>query len=144
VAESNESDNCAVTGATVRVTAPDLRVTELSNPPSRVVRGSRFEVQDVTRNVGGAAATEQTTTSYRLSADARKSAGDIRLVGTRAVPDLEAGVSSTGRRLVRVPSTTPVGDYYLIACADESRVVLEGNERNNCRVSTFTVRVRAS
>jgi hypothetical protein len=144
VAESIESDNCAVTGATVRVTAPDLRVTELSNPPSRVVRGSRFEVQDVTRNVGGAAATEQTTTSYRLSADARKSAGDFRLVGNRAVPELEAGVSSTGRRLVRVPSTTPVGDYYLIACADESRVVLEGNERNNCRVSTFTVRVRAS
>jgi hypothetical protein len=43
-----------------------------------------------------------------------------------------------------VPAATPAGNYYLIACADESRAVLEGDERNNCRVSTFTVRVRAS
>jgi hypothetical protein len=45
---------------------------------------------------------------------------------------------------VTVPSTTASGTYYLLACADDTRVVVESNERNNCFASSTTVNVTSS
>jgi len=141
VTEWDETDNCAVSSATLQVTAPNLRVTVLSNPPSSVVRGRTIQVQDSTRNVGLAPA-GASVTRYRLSLDGKLSAGDVLLTGARAVAALAAGATSTGAKTVRVPASTTVGRYRLLACADDTKLVSEGSEGDNCRASTFTVRVK--
>lgn len=141
VAEWDETDNCAVSATTLQVTAPNLRVTALANPPSSVRRGATMRVKDSTRNVGTAGA-GKSVTRYLLSLDGRRSASDVLLGGTRSVAALGAGVTSTGSRSVRVPASTAVGTYRLLACADDTKRVSEGNERDNCRASTFTVRVK--
>jgi subtilase family serine protease len=140
VAEWDEADNCAVSATTLQVTAPNLRVTALSNPPSSVRRGRTMRVQDSTRNVGTAKA-GTSVTRYLLSLDGRRSAGDVLLAGTRSIAALAPGATARGAVTVRVPSSTPVGKYRLLACADDTKRVAEGNERDNCRASTFTVRV---
>ncbi|HET8959896.1 CARDB domain-containing protein, partial [Nocardioides sp.] len=136
VTEWDETDNCAVSTATLQVTAPNLRVTALSNPPSSVVRGRTMQVQDSTRNVGLAPA-GTSVTRYRLSLDGRLSAGDVLLAGERSVTALAAGATATGSKTVRVPTSMPVGTYRLLACADDTHLVSEGSESDNCRASTF-------
>ena len=42
-----------------------------------------------------------------------------------------------------IPSATPAGSYYLLACADNGKVVVETDETNNCRVSGGKVTVAA-
>ena len=100
-----------------------------------------MQVRDSTRNVGTAGA-GKSVTRYLLSLDGRRSARDVLLAGTRSVTALAAGATSTGSKTVRVPSSTPVGTYRLLACSDDTRRVSEGNERDNCRASTFAVRVK--
>ncbi len=141
VTEWDETDNCAVSTDTLQVTAPNLRVTALSNPPSSVVRGRTMQVQDSTRNVGLAPAVASVT-RYRLSLNGTLDAGDVLLTGARSVSALAPGASATGSKTVRVPASMPVGTYRLLACADDTRLVAEGSESDNCRASTFTVRVR--
>ena len=40
-----------------------------------------------------------------------------------------------------VPNNTPAGSYFVIACADDARQVVESDENNNCRPSTGQVQV---
>ena len=141
VTEWDETDNCAVSTATLQVIAPNLRVTALSNPPSSVRRGRTMQVQDSTRNVGLAPAGESVT-RYRLSLNGTLGAGDVLLTGARSVTALAPGAKATGSKTVRVPASMPVGRYRLLACADDTRLVSEGSEGDNCRASTFTVRVK--
>jgi subtilase family serine protease len=63
------------------------------------------------------------------------------LTGTRPVPALEPGAVSTGTVTVTVPTTTTVGTYYLLACADGQAVVAESNEANNCIASGIVVEI---
>src|SRR4030095_1935474 len=42
---------------------------------------------------------------------------------------------------VTLPSTTALNTYYLLACADDTGVVAELDDGNNCRASATTVRV---
>jgi subtilase family serine protease len=40
---------------------------------------------------------------------------------------------------VTIPTATPQGTYYLLACADDLAAVVELDETNNCRASTNAV-----
>jgi hypothetical protein len=42
---------------------------------------------------------------------------------------------------VRVPTTTPTGSYFVLACADWKKVVTERDEGNNCRASATKVTI---
>ena len=112
----------------------------MSNPPATIKRGASFAVTDTVTNQGGSTA-GASTTRYFLSTDAVKSSGDPSLTGSRAVPALAAGASSTGTVTIRVPKATPAGTYVLIACADQPSVVAESNEGNNCLGAAATVKV---
>src|SRR4029453_7459977 len=46
------------------------------------------------------------------------------------------GGTSSGGITVVVPTTTPVGSYFLMACADDAHQVVEIEGNNNCRPST--------
>jgi uncharacterized repeat protein (TIGR01451 family) len=134
-----DATNNSVT-ARVRVRGPDLVTTAVSDPPGTAAAGAAFAVTDTVRNRGFSAAGE-TITRYYLSADAERGAGDLRLQPTRAVPALAPNAESTGTVTVRVPAGAAAGAYYLLACADDRRVVDELNERNNCAASAARVTI---
>jgi hypothetical protein len=121
----------------------DLIETAVSNPPSTVAPGGSFSVTDTARNQGSAGA-GASTTRYHLSLDTTKGAGDVLLTGTRAVPALAAGNSSTGTVTVTVPGATAPNTYFLLACADDLGVVTESAEGNNCIASATTVQVQGT
>jgi subtilase family serine protease len=54
---------------------------------------------------------------------------------------LAPGASSSASITVTVPSSTPLGTYDLLACADDQKVVAETNEANNCRAAAMQVSV---
>jgi hypothetical protein len=119
----------------------DLVETSVSNPPARVRRGGHFTVTDTVTNQGGTAAGPSVTT-YFLSADPVKSAADRSLDGRRRVSALPAGASSTGSVSVRVPTGTPRGTYFLLACTDQTAAVSESSDSNNCRAAMTSVIVQ--
>jgi subtilase family serine protease len=121
-------------------TAPDLAVSALSNPPASAAAGGSFSVTDTTANQGTATA-GASTTRFRLSLDSTITSADPLLTGSRAVPTLVAGGSSSGTTTVTIPLSLTPGTYYLGACADDLGAVAESNETNNCRASTTTIQV---
>ena len=120
------------------IAAPDLRVTAVGNPPANATLGSTFAVTDTVRNEG-TAATGASTTRYYLSLDTLKGSGDVRLTGTRAVGSLASGAQSAGTANVTVPSATKPGAYFLLTCADDTNVIVETDEADNCRSAVTKV-----
>lgn len=140
VAESNENNNCLAAGV-ISITAPDLRQTQLNNPPTTARRGASFVVRDTTENAGNGLAAASTT-HYYLSLDKAKNSGDIRLTGSRSVPQLARSTSSGGTANVTVPAAAALKTYYLLSCADDPRTVnFETSESNNCRASAGAIRI---
>jgi len=123
------------------VSPADLRVTAVTVSPSIVAPGSKLSITDTVVNQGDALA-GASTTPYYLSSDSQKGAGDLLLSGARTVPSLAAGASSTGTvPSVVVPAATPLGEYHVLACADDSGAVIQANESNNCLASAATIQV---
>jgi subtilase family serine protease len=127
----------------VEVTAPDLVEPTLTDPPSLVVWSGSFPVTDTVENVGNGPS-GGSTTRYYLSLDTLRNGGDIYFSATRTVLRLAPGAISSGTVTLSVTSSTPLGTYYLLACADDERAVIESNETNNCVASATTVEVTVS
>jgi subtilase family serine protease/subtilisin family serine protease len=125
VLETDEDNN--VRGAPLQV-GPDLIVASLTAPLAADI-GAGFTVTETTKNQGGGAAGTSTTVFY-LSADSALGPGDISL-GSRAVPGLAPGTSSSGSATLVVPAGTPAGNYYLLARADGADAIGESVESNN-------------
>jgi len=141
VTEVDETNNCKASGTQVKVTRPDLVMMLVSNPPLTAAPGTSFSVTDTIKNQGEVAS-GVSTTRYYLSTDQGKGSGDKLLTGTRSVASLVAGASFPGPALtVTIPSTTSLGTYHLLACADDIGVATESNEANNCLASSGLVRV---
>ena len=137
VPEINENNNCKASATQVTVSGPDLIETAVSNPPTTLTTGGTFSVTDTAQNTGSAAAAASTT-RYYLSTTTFKSGSSILLTGSRAVPSLAPAATSNGNGSVTVPSTLPSGTYFLLACSDDTKLVLETNESNNCKASATT------
>jgi parallel beta-helix repeat protein len=141
--ESNEADNCRASTTTVQVGRPNLVMTALGSPPTAVALGGTFPVTDTVQNDSLYPASASRV-QYYLSLDTVKGTTDKLLSGFRAVPILAAGATSSGGILgtiLVVPTNTPPGSYFLMACADDGRQVVESDENNNCRPSTGKVEV---
>jgi hypothetical protein len=139
VPETNESNNCKASATKVTVSGPDLIESALSNPPPTALPGSTFSVTDTAQNAGSAAA-GASTTRYYLSTTTSKSGARL-LNGSRAVPSLAPSATSSGTVTVTVSAGTAGGTYFLLACADDTLVVPETNESNNCKASATQVTV---
>ena len=83
-------------------------------------------------------------TRYYLSLNGSKDAGDVLLTGTHAVPALAAGASHSGTVTVTIPATTPLNNYVVLACADDTLVVTETVETNNCLAASGVAAVRVT
>jgi subtilase family serine protease len=139
VVETNEGNNCVASATPiVTVTRPDLVEHAVTAPPVTKARGATFAMSDTAQNLG-AVASAPSVTRYYLSLDAVKSAGDILLIGARAVPALAAGGSHSATVTLTIPTTTPLNSYFLLACADDLSAVIETNEGNNCGASPTAV-----
>jgi hypothetical protein len=140
VVESGETNNCRASKTLVNVKAPDLIESALSNPPAIAKPGSSFAIKETVQNVGNDIAGLSATRFY-LSLDTVRNNGDLLLSGGRSVPALKPGISSTGASSVTLPTTTLSGNYFLLACSDDGKVIPESSETNNCKASAATVQV---
>jgi subtilisin family serine protease/subtilase family serine protease len=129
--ETSETNNTY--SRTINIGA-DLDITAMS-APSGAGAGQTIVVTDTTKNIGAAAAGPTVTRIY-FSADGSIGASDI-LVGSRNVPALGAGQSSSGSTNVTIPAGTVPKTWYLIAKADGEGVLAETSETNN----TFTLTI---
>ncbi len=125
VAETNKGNNVYYWYIQV---GPDLVISTLSAPSTAAV-GATVTITDTTKNQGGGAA-DPTTTRFYLTARTVLDAS-AAVLGSRAIPALAAGATSSGSTTVTIPAGTPAGNYYIIAKADADSVVTETNEGNN-------------
>jgi outer membrane protein assembly factor BamB len=114
-------------------TLPDLSETIVTDPPATIVDGSSFSVTDTVQNNGSSAAAASTT-RYYLSTTGSKGGARL-LTGSRAAPSLAPNATSTGTVTVTVSAGTAAGTYFLLACADDTVLIPESNESNNCKAS---------
>src|SRR5499427_11077606 len=103
VTETQENNNVYYTS--VRV-GPDLVISAVSAPGTGGA-GMSITVTDTTKNQGGGAA-DPTTTRFYLSTNTVLDASDVPL-GSRAVPALAAGATSSGSTVVTIPTATASG-----------------------------------
>jgi subtilase family serine protease len=118
--------------------APDLVETYLTNPPTNATLGSSFYLTDTAKNIGSAGAGNSVTHYFLSTTTVRDSKSRI-LQGVRYVPILSPGASSWGTVKATIPAGIPSASYYLLACADDKQVIVEGNETNNCKASSSRV-----
>jgi hypothetical protein len=140
VAEAAETDNCRASTTTATVRGANLVESAVGKLPATGRVGGTFRVTDTVRNAGNGTAAASTT-RYFLSTDSTRSSGDRPLGGGRAVPAVAASATSAGGATVTIPTGTPRGRYYLLACADDAKVVSETKESDNCRASTTRIAV---
>jgi subtilase family serine protease len=133
VLETAETNN--VTTWLIRI-GPDLTISALS-APAAVGEGQSITVTDTTKNQGSASA-PPSLTRYFLSADTAVDAGDT-LLGSRTIPALAAGSTSSGSVTLTIPAGTGIGTRYLIAVADAGGTVAETNEANNTNAWTMQI-----
>ena len=126
--------------ATFTLAGIDLAESNAAVAETSVAPGGKLTISDTVDNIGTQPA-GSFAIRYYLSVDTVKNAGDILLTGSRSIAGLAAGDTSTGPRLVTVPSATAFGGYYVIACADDLRRIAETDETNNCVSTETTVTV---
>ena len=119
----------AVVAAPTTASAADVAERSVADPPKRLAEGRAFAVRDASRGTA-----RRAVVRYYLSSDARRDAADVRLVGRRTL-------AQRGATRVRVPHSMPSGTFRLLACADDTGVVRERNERDNCAASRGAARV---
>jgi subtilase family serine protease len=125
-AEPSETNN--ELARSIRV-GPDLMVSSLT-VPAMAGPGDAVTISDTIRNQGGGAA-GATATRFYLSANSTLDSSDVLLSGSRNVPALAPGETSTGSSTVVIPPQTAAGSYYVIARADAGEAVTETSETNN-------------
>lgn len=130
-AEGDGTNNCRSSLGRVQIGRPDLVTTTISSPPPEDPSGTMMELWDSVRNQGQEASAPSTS-QYYLSLDGLRDAADILLNGSRSVPALARFETSQGMTRVMVPQGIPPGEYRLLACADDTLLVTESDETNNC------------
>lgn len=114
------------------VTVKSISVSASAEP------GGSMSLSVAVKNVGRGKASA-TKTSFSLSKD-KAVGGDIKLAQGKP-KTLRPGKTGTLKTNVVVPTATPDGAYFVIACADATKKVRELREENNCRASGAPVQV---
>ena len=96
-------------------------------------------VNETTSNIGGGSAVASVTRFY-LSVNLAIDTGDVEL-GTRNVPTLAAGATSSGQTALVIPANTAPGTYWIIAVSDSTGTVVETFETNNNRIAFTRVTI---
>jgi trimeric autotransporter adhesin len=140
VTERDETNNCLASSTPIKVDRPDLLIAAVNDPPD-AVRGASIQVSATVQNPTSFNVTATFRVQYYLSLDGLKNGGDRLLTGFRTVAGLAANTSSPAPTSVTIPASTPIGEYFLLVCADDTFLVMETNETNNCKASATKLRV---
>src|SRR5438874_406810 len=116
-------------------TRPDLVVARAARSPAVWRVGFPVTVIDRVTNRGAAKAGQSRARFYLVQTNERSR------IGGRAVPPLAAGAFSDGSTQVRPSSGLKSGTYRLVVCADDTQVVTESKEANNCASAPGPVEV---
>jgi subtilase family serine protease len=134
VAETVEGNNVIATSVKI---GPDLVLTSIAKPAS-VASGTVVTLTDTTKNQGGVTSNASTTYLY-FSTNTALDASDT-LLGSRIVPALAAGATSSVGISVTIPSGLATGTYYIIGMADGDNTTAESLETNNTLAVAVTVK----
>jgi len=124
----------------ITMLAANLEQDWVSVSPAVVSPGGVLTIDDIVANTGYVNVGEPSTTWFFLSTDDVSGSGDIP-IGQRTVPNLVAGRGDRGSTTVVIPSSVPLGTYYIVACADAPGNIFESNESDNCMASNATVQI---
>jgi len=106
----------------------DLIISSLTTP-TKAGAGQSISITETTKNQGEGAA-DPSSTQLFLSNDTNIDEFDI-LLGSRSIPALAAGASSSGSTTLTIPEGTIAGNWYIVAMADGEDAVTEVYETNN-------------
>ncbi len=121
---------------------PDLLPTSLSTTTFVQYPGGNIKVPHSIKNQGTATASA-IVTEFHLSKDqVYGGADDIVFTNKRNISSLAPGqTSSTTAWTISIPSSTPLGNYYICAMADSINTNTESSETNNTLCTTSTIKV---
>ena len=111
----------------------DLTITLVDFLSAVIEAGFAISITHTTANIGGITA-DSSFTRFYLSRDQTQSSNDLLLIGLHQVPSLGGGDSDTQTVTATVPAEAN-GDYFVIACADDTEKIDELTETNNCLAS---------
>lgn len=133
VVETSESNNAS--SRSIKI-GPDLDITAFS-APATALAGQSIVITETIKNIGAGIAAPCLTLFY-LSADGAVDGDDI-LIGSRSVPALAGGATSSGSTTVVIPQGMGAGTWYIIGKADGESVVPETSEGNNTYVKSIKI-----
>jgi subtilase family serine protease len=145
--EVNEDDNCLPSAGTVTVLpAPDLVATFVDNPPANILPGGSFDLANTTVENTGPQKALASIVKFFLATSKDPAVPGVRIdmIGTLDVPELAVSAApfvDPATTKVKVRLETLPDTYYVQACADGGKDILEGNEDDNCVFSSKTVTV---
>jgi len=142
VAESLENNNTLCSTVTITVVPPpDLIVSALSTTASSASAGGTIPVSISVLNQGGVTA-GTSIVAIHLSTNAVYGDGDdIASATTWTNGSVFQGTTVSATTQMRIPDTTPTGDYYICVMADSTNAVFEGDDSNNSRCTSTTITV---
>ncbi|MBI3890673.1 MAG: DVUA0089 family protein, partial [Candidatus Wallbacteria bacterium] len=137
VAESDETDNNAVSPSSLSVTPPVARVPNLvarfvsfSNTAAALRAGDAFTAAARVENGGTLDVTSSFGLTFFLSTDASLGAGDPT-AGNDTVPLLAAGTGADRFPSLAVPPALAPGRYFLLLSVDPAGAIVESSRSDN-------------
>lgn len=139
VSESNENNNIAA--VSFEIQTPDLVTFEASVGTGTISPGESKNISYKIKNVGNIAIGSSTAKIY-LSTDGSLSSEDV-LIGTKTTSSLGINQIEIITNLsIAIPSSTSIGNYFILIRADANNDITESNENNNIdSTSSFFVDV---
>jgi subtilase family serine protease len=134
-----ETNNIGMVSLDVIAPVPDLVVTQVQTASTVLPIGSGFTFSSNVLNQGVTATSNSFNVGVYLSEDTNITTGD-RLLSFRNINGLLAGEQSGAESYAAIPTTVPMGCYYLGAIVDYSERVAEscsGCEANNALSGTL-------
>ncbi len=115
---------------------PDLTIASFTTPTTGSA-GQAIVISESIKNAGGGT-TDPSQTQFFFSDNGTLDASDI-MIGSRNVPSLAAGATSSGSTTVVIPQGTATDTWYIIVKADATEIVTEISETNN--ISSRSIRI---
>jgi len=139
VSETNESNNSLCSTITVSPGGADLIISAATTTATALAPGGSFTLSNSAKNQGVSSA-GSFVVAFHLSTNTTYGDGDdIAFTATRTVASLGAGGTSTASTSLLIPSTAPLGTYYVCVLADRDNTVAETNETNNTRCTATPI-----
>ena len=142
VAESDETNNVAVSATPVTIAAPfiDLSGSFASAIPAAAAQGAKESVTVLVQNTGNVVAAGPLTISLTASADNVADAGDTAITSFTKKVKLKPGAKAAIKFKYLLPAGL-TGSQFLIAGADTGGTFAESNEGNNTIVSAAPISI---